>query len=793
MSTSDLLASASWRLARAEPDAPRPDDDDVAWFCARVPGTVALAWSVAQGAQAGDDLDVDASDWWFTTSVHAETGGTHLLELEGVATMWELLVDGESRATGSSMWRSSDVALDLEPGEHDLALRIVALRPVLDQRRPRPRWRSRLVADSGLRWIRTSLLGRMPALAPTWAPAGPWRPVHLWSPGARPPRVVDLAVSLDADDGIVDVRVAVDGDVETVTLHLASESSVVGVVDGIAHARLTVVDPARWWPHGYGDQSLHDLVVEVSGKRKTLRRIGFRTLVVDRSDGGFTLVVNEVRVFARGATWSPVDPVGLRDDAVALRRDLTTAVGLGATMLRVVGTHTYESATFFDLCDELGILVWQDAMLATLDPPDDTEWLADVAAELSEVLHELQGRPSLAVVCGGTETLQQPTMMGLPADRRIVPVIEQTIPSVVDLVAPGTPYVVSSPSGGDLPTHSGQGIAHWFGVGGYRRPITDVRRAAVRFAAECLAFATPPERWSMTQLLPGGIADDAWLVGVPRDRDTEWDFLDVTDHYVAEVFAEMPEGERGLDLRRAAAAYAMSEVFSDWRRHGSTCGGGLVLEWRDRRPGPGWGLVDSAGVPKATWHALRRVLAPVAVLLTDEGLDGLRVHVVNDRATSLDATLEVRVAGAHGSVEEATAVVHVDGHGVTSTTLDGVLGVFRDVAHAYAFGDAQYSAVRVTLRAQDGTELARVHRLLPDQRVAGIADPALTWSVTGHRVEVTTVGLAPWVVVEAPGYVASDSWFHLLPGESRTVHLAALDASAPAPAVVVRSLAGGRA
>ena len=82
MSTSDLLASASWRLARAEPDAPRPDDDDVAWFCARVPGTVALAWSVAQGAQAGDDLDVDASDWWFTTSVHAETAGTHLLELE---------------------------------------------------------------------------------------------------------------------------------------------------------------------------------------------------------------------------------------------------------------------------------------------------------------------------------------------------------------------------------------------------------------------------------------------------------------------------------------------------------------------------------------------------------------------------------------------------------------------------------------------------------------------------------------------------------------------------------------
>ena len=748
---------------------------------------------MAHGAEAAAELDVDAWDWWFVTSVQVDAPGSYVLELDGVATLWDLLVDGEAVAAGSSMWQPSEIALELEAGANDLALRIAALRPVLDAKHPRPRWRSRLVADSSLRWIRTSLLGRMPALAPTWAPAGPWRPVRLWASGERPSRLLDLATALAESDGVVDVRIAIAGDAPSATVHVGGTSVEVAVVDGVAQAHLVVGDVDLWWPHGYGEQSLYELSVEVQGRRTSLRHIGFRTLEADRSDGGFTLVVNGVRVFARGATWSPIDPVGLRDDVGALRGDLESAAELGTTMLRLVGTHTYESPAFFDLCDELGILVWQDAMLATLDPPDDADWLASVATEVSTVLHGLQGRPSLAVVCGGTETLQQPTMMGLTADRRRMPVIDETIPGVVDTVVPGTPYVTSSPSGGDLPTHNGQGVAHWFGVGGYRRPVGDVRRAAVRFGSECLAFATPPERWSMERLVPGGIDSAAWRAGVPRDRDTDWDFLDVTDHYVAELFAEpvVEASERALDLRRAAAAHVMAEVFSDWRRDGSTCAGGLVLEWRDRVPGPGWGLLDSAGVPKSTWHALRRVFAPVAVMVTDEGLDGLRVHVANDRATPLRATLEVTLVGARGAVERADAHVRLDPHAVTSVSVDGVLGVFRDITHAYGFGEAQYAAVRVLLRASDGTELARALRLLPSQRISDIVDPQLSWDTDGHRVEVTATGLAPWVVVEAPGYVASDSWFHLLPGESRTVHLVATDASASAPDVVVRSLAGG--
>ena len=807
VSDSDLLSSSVWRAHRAGPGEDPPSTGHETWIPATVPGTAALAWSSSFGAAAAEVLDVDASDWWFATTIVVTRPGPHRLDCQGIATIAEVHVDGQVVATSSSMWLPVSVDVDLAVGPHEIAIVSRALRPLLDQKRPRPRWRSRLVADSGLRWFRTSLLGRMPALAPIWAPAGPWRPVHLTALTDLPPRCTSMSVRVDSEGtGVVEVEVAVSPTTSAAQLHVGELHADLLVVDGVARGRVEVPDAPLWWPHAYGTPHLVDVVIDADGVRTPLRRIGFRTITADTSDRGFALSVNGVPVFARGAVWSPTDPVGLRADVEVLRQQLGLAVSLGATMLRVVGTTVYESQEFWDLCDELGLLVWQDAMLATLDPPDDPDWLDSVREELRVVLVGLQGRPSLAVVCGGTETVQQPTMFGLDAERCAMPVIESVIPAVVEQTVPGTPYVTSSPSGGDLPTHNGAGVAHWFGVGGYRRPVEDTRRASVRFASECLAFATPPERWSAAAMIPGGVNDPMWAAGVPADRDTDWDFLDVTDHYVSTFFGEdsrSTDVERGLDLRRAAAAHAMAEVFSEWRRDGSTCAGGLVLEWRDRLPGPGWGLLDHDGVPKATWHVLRRVLAPVAVLLTDEGLDGLRAHLVNDGATAFDATLQVTLIGRRGSVEQASAPVRVPARGVTSLTVDAVLGGFRDVVHAYGFGEPQYSAISVRLLDVSGAEVASTTRLLPDQRVTGIADPGLSHVVTrgmdGWQVEVSSTGLAPWVVVESPGHLASDSWFHLLPGETRIVRLVPIDTlqmsddPTIAPQIQIRSLVEGNA
>ena len=141
-------------------------------------------------------------------------------------------------------------------------------------------------------------------------------------------------------------------------------------------------------------------------------------------------------------------------------------------------------------------------------------------------------------------------------------------------IVPGVPYVVSSPSGGDLPFEPGQGVAHYFGVGASLRPVTAARLAGVRFAAECLSFAVPPEQSTVERCFGGANAaghHPSWKAGVARDSGTSWDFEDIADDYVRRIFDVDPfhvrytDPERYLDLGRAVVAQIMSTVVGEWR------------------------------------------------------------------------------------------------------------------------------------------------------------------------------------------------------------------------------------
>ncbi len=162
-------------------------------------------------------------------------------------------------------------------------------------------------------------------------------------------------------------------------------------------------------------------------------------------------------------------------------------------MLRLPGTSAYETSTFHDLCDELGILVWQDFMFANFDYPiADEHFRATVTREASDVLGALGGRPSLAVVCGNSEVEQQVAMLGLDPSLGRGELFGELLPGLVRESGVDALYVPSAPCGGELPFRADRGIANYYGVGGYRRPLEDARRAGVRFAAECLAFSNVP-------------------------------------------------------------------------------------------------------------------------------------------------------------------------------------------------------------------------------------------------------------------------------------------------------------
>jgi len=811
--------SYGWEAAATAADAclDAAGIDRLGWLAARVPGTAAGALRDA-GIDAANDLD--AQDWWFRTSFEwpqARDAEQVLLHLDGVATVAEVYLNGEQVLASDSMFAAHalDVGARLT-GCNELAIRCRALSPLLEGRRkPRARWRTKLVSHGELRWFRTMLLGRAPGFAPGPPAVGPWRPVWLERRPAGAVSELVLRPRIEGEDGVLAVGARLGARGEAVASAVAvqldgpsghHEAPLELVREGdelVARGELRIPSVTRWWPHTHGEPVLHDIRLLVGCAPETeavdAGRVGFRSLAPGaRADHAIAadwlhLQLNGLGVFARGAVWTPIDPIGLAPDLRDLRAALQTVREAGMNMLRIPGTSAYEEPAFYDLCDELGILVWQDFMFANLDYPfADAEFRGKVEREATELIASLAGHPSLTVLCGNSEIEQQVAMLGLEAELGRDEFFGETLPALIEAAQADAIYVPSAPSGGELPFRPDCGVANYSGVGGYRRPLSDARAAGVLFAAECLAFANVPDSDAIDALAPQAPANivvhhPSWKAGVPRDAGSGWDFDDVRDHYLARLYGVDPvelrsiDHDRYLQLSRAVTGEVMAEVFGEWRRAGSPCGGGLVLWLRDLEPGAGWGLLDHRGEPKVAYHHLRRALAPVAVWTTDEGLGGVAVHVANDRPNPLSARLRVALyRDFEQQVGEAREPLELAAHGAHERNVETLIGHFVDAAWAYRFGPpAQDLIVASVERDGDAPQLLAQSLRFPSGRPAATEPAArIGLEASAHPLDDGTVRLtlrsrrlAYGVGVHVSGFVPADDAFSIEPGATRSVLL----------------------
>jgi beta-mannosidase len=370
---------------------------------------------------------------------------------------------------------------------------------------------------------------------------------------------------------------------------------------------------------------------------------------------------------------------------------------------------------------------------------------------------------------------------------------------------PDVPYLPDNPTGGALPSHVDEGASHWFGVGAYLRPLDDARRSRVRFAAECLAFANVPEQ-DLLDAWPGGIAPvahPAWKAGVPRDASAGWDFDDVRDHYFELLVGERPERVRAadplryLDLSRLVTGEVMEATLSELRTNG-VCAGALVLAWADLVPGAGWGLLDARGVPKAAYWLLARALRPVALLVTDEGLNGFHLHAVNDGPAALGGRLEVALVRGEAEVAAGAVAVTVPARGRVRVRASEALGRFTDETYAHRFGPPPHDALVARLRTEDGAVRSEVVQLVGDGRRRVLAeDPGLTAAAEpagpdAYVVRLSARRLAYGVRLEVgPGCAPEERYVHVAPGVPREVRVRA--AAGAALAGEARPLAGAAA
>jgi beta-mannosidase len=761
------------------------------WLPAHVPATAASILGIAcDGALSLHDQDV----WWRLSS---PPSGHQRMRFDGLATLCEIWLEETLIARSTSMFVPLEVEADIPEGA-ELWLCFRAMTDLFERKLPRARWRPRMIPQQALRGVRTTLLGQMPGWTPPIDAVGPFRPITAVTPAPVTCRRAWISAALDEGGvGRLSARIRLDGADHPPILRCAgAEVALQPASDGGFEGDLTAPGVEPWWPHTHGDQPLYPVTLVVGETIIDLGHTGFRDLRLDRGLDGdaFQLVINGQPIFCRGAVWTSADVVGLGGDRATYEPWLRLAREAGMNMLRMSGTGVYESPDFFALCDELGILVWQDFMFANFDYPiDQPEFAQAVEAETEAFLDRIQLSPSLAVLCGGSEVKQQATMLGLRPEATAHALFDAVLPRAAQTWRPDVAYVDNSPSGGALPFVTDVGVAHYFGVGAYRRTLDDARRADVKFAGECLGFSNIPEPETLREGLPGvAPGSPAWKAATQRDLGADWDFEDIRDHYLAtlrgvdpaRLMAEDPA--LYLDLGRAVTGEAMTAVFAEWRRIGSRCGGGLVWTLQDLRPGAGWGVIDSLGRPKQAWYALKRALQPLHLGLTDEGGNGLHIHLRNETARDevLDLELVCLRDGAT-QVLRAARRIELPARGAVRVSSFALIGAFFDITYAYRFGPLGHDATVVSLRRPDETRaLAEAFHYPPGAAGAHVEakfEVERIETPTGWSLDIATDRLLRDVRIAAFGYRPLDDGFDLAPGRTRRIELVALSPAAPPP------------
>lgn len=525
---------------------------------------------------------------------------------------------------------------------------------------------------------------------PTVVTAGIWQPIGLHSWSTARLAQVRPQITVDGTIGVVDVHVDVER-ASTESLHVTVE---VGGVVGVASIgagsigatlRLSVPDVARWWPRGYGEQPLYPLrvVLATEGGRELdrwERRVGFRTVRVDTTPDEhgtpYTVVVNDKPVFVKGVNWIPDDAFVTRITRERLAERFRQACAANINYLRVWGGGRYESEDFYELADELGLMVGQDFLFACAAYPEEEPFAAEVAAEAREHVVRLASHPSLVTWTGNNENIWGFADWGWPeqlAGRSWgAGFYHELLPSIVAELDPTRPYWPGSPWSGTPDAHPNDpahGTMHIWDVWN-RIDYTYYRDYIPRFCAE-FGFQAPPAYATLRRALHDEplASDSPGMRHHQKAADGDLKLRRGLD-------AHLPE-PHGFDdwhyLTQVNQARAIQLAVEHFRSHQPVCMGAIVWQLNDCWPVTSWAAIDGDGRRKPLWHALRAAYADR--LLTIQPRDGgLALVASNDTDQPWQAEATVTGHDLSGKALAATTVaIDVAPRSVTVTPIpDGV-------------------------------------------------------------------------------------------------------------------------
>ena len=416
---------------------------------------------------------------------------------------------------------------------------------------------------------------------------------------------------------------------------------------------IRVENPRLWWVRGYGEQPLYDLETElVAGGQmvdRQKKRIGLRTLTVstekdkDGKGSEFCFVINGIKIFSMGANYVPMDNLLSRISEERLERLIDQAAAANFNTLRVWGGGYYPEDRFYDLCDEKGILVWQDFMVACANIWLTQEMEEEFTQEAIDNLSRIQHHASLGLLCGNNE-MEGMILSGNQNNELVrqdyLRLYEHLLPELSRAYAPDTFYWPSSPcSGGgfDNPGDPARGDTHYWMVWHGALPFTAYRENNFRFCSE-YGFESFPSMKTIHSFCEEKDLNcfSRVMENHQKCRGGNGKML----RYLADYYLYPAKFEDLVYASQLMQAEAIRSAVQHFRRQRGYCMGSTYWQFNDCWPVASWSSIDSFGRWKALHYAARKFYAPVAMGLFLEE-DTLTVNIANETRMPFRGTLRV--------------------------------------------------------------------------------------------------------------------------------------------------------
>jgi beta-mannosidase len=646
-----------FRLA-ADQESPQADITPQKWYPATIPGTVHTdllnADLIPDPFYGKNEIDlqwIGQRDWEYQTQFdfpsEMETETTTYLIFKGLDTFAHIYLNGELIGKTENMFINYRFTVTDRLKEKNNVLKIV-FKSALNTAR-------KLIDEHGelfsARWPERSYARKAQySFGWDWGPsfptAGMWKPLYLEQNTGITIEACGIStfeLSLKEAKLLIDLELAGRAVLaETIEIELSNKKHMVKErfpLDNqlMFRNQITVPNPALWWPRGYGEQNLYNLKVTLLDISENIldqcqRKTGIRTIELDlgnEDNRAYRFMVNNKPVYAKGANWIPCDSFLPRISDETYERLVTDAANANMNMLRVWGGGIYEQDIFYELCDSLGIMVWQDFMFACATYWEDPDHLASIGIEVKQNIQRLQHHPSIALWCGNNENewIWYRSGLGPYTEMPGFRIFHEILPDLVQTYDPFRTYWPTSPFGEDEdPNSEFTGNRHSWDIWSRWVDYTDVDEDRSLFVTE-FGFQGPANVDTLNAVIPDDQRSPQSEIFEFHNKQTEGN--ERLFRFLAAHLPVKMKWDEFIYLTQLNQGLALKTCLEHWRHRWPETSGSIIWQMNDCWPVTSWSLVDSELSAKLAYFFVKNAFADSHIQIQHDS-EGINLHLAHD-------------------------------------------------------------------------------------------------------------------------------------------------------------------